>query len=260
MIQPADTPYTKMTDEQSVVTYKGASEEDRSILLEVVWRRYYPRLENVALRLTNGDYALAEDITQEAFISAMRSFENFEGNSKIMTWLREIVVNAVRDELRRKKRKEVQSLDELAERGDRVFDERADQDDGIYDLVGPEKLYELIDLLPQKLKETTLLCMDIGVHRQVAEMMGCPAGTVKSRMHRARLMIAAMHYADELSIGMNPPFRGFPNPREYTYAHSERYAGSTQNLLRRNDLELFEYLTATRDIGGLFPKYLGRCR
>ena len=66
-----------------------------------------------------GDRALAEDTVQDAFISAFRGLDKFEGRSSLKTWLHRIIVNAALTKLRQSKRRAEQSVDEYQPEFDR---------------------------------------------------------------------------------------------------------------------------------------------
>lgn len=71
---------------------------------EQVYRAYFGDVHRYALRLTQGDSALADDITSDAFMKAMRSIHTFRGECALGTWLRRIARNCYLDHLRRHRR------------------------------------------------------------------------------------------------------------------------------------------------------------
>ncbi|MBM3123400.1 MAG: sigma-70 family RNA polymerase sigma factor [Chloroflexi bacterium] len=151
------------------------------------------RAYNVALRIL-GDGEAAADATQEAFISAYRNLRSYRGGS-FRAWLLRIVTNACYDELRRRKRRPATSLEELApetEDGEPEVEAwlatRAD---------GPERLSErgelvaaiqdCLDRLPDEFRIVAVLADVQGCgYDEVAQAIGKPLGTVKSRLARAR--------------------------------------------------------------------------
>jgi RNA polymerase sigma-70 factor (ECF subfamily) len=151
------------------------------------------RAYNVALRVL-GDGAAAADATQEAFISAYRSLRSYRGGS-FRAWLLRIVTNACYDELRRRKRRPATSLEDLApetEDGEPEVEAwLATQADG------PERLSErtelvaaiqdCLDRLPDEFRVVAVLADVQGCgYDEVAQAIGKPLGTVKSRLARAR--------------------------------------------------------------------------
>lgn len=151
------------------------------------------RAYNVALRVL-GDGEAAADATQEAFISAYRNLRSYRGGS-FRAWLLRIVTNACYDELRRRKRRPTTSLEDLApetEDGEPEVEAwlatRAD---------GPERLSEraelvgaiqdCLDRLPDEFRIVAVLADVQGCgYDEVAQAIGKPLGTVKSRLARAR--------------------------------------------------------------------------
>jgi len=145
---------------------------------------------NVALRVM-GEEAAAADATQEAFISAYRSLRGYRGGS-FRSWLLRIVTNACYDELRRRKRRPAVSLEALVE------DSEVEGSIGSTNPAdNPEtaaQRHELIDAIQDCLKrlapEFRIVAVLVDVqgldYDEVAQSIGKPLGTVKSRLARAR--------------------------------------------------------------------------
>ncbi len=142
---------------------------------------------NVALRIM-GDEAAAADATQEAFISAYKGLKRYRGGS-FRSWLLRIVTNACYDELRRRKRRPAVSLDELEEQeapmpvaspgeGPEAAAQRSELIRAIEDC--------LLGLDPEFRAVAVLVDVQGFDYREVAETIGKPLGTVKSRLARAR--------------------------------------------------------------------------
>lgn len=170
---------------------------DRSIparqSFELLLRTHKHRIYNYVCRLTN-DSPDAEDITQEVFVRAYQAMEAFRHDSAVETWLYRIATNLVIDRFRRKKRGPAWlSLD--AEDGDQAM-EFPNQDR----LGDPAARLELEDLqlqvqraiqsLPPRFRAVVLLHDMEGLPQQeVAAVVGCPVGTVKSRLFHARSLL-----------------------------------------------------------------------
>ncbi len=142
---------------------------------------------NVALRIM-GDEASAADATQEAFISAYRGLKRYRGGS-FRAWLLRIVTNACYDELRRRKRRPAVSLEEMAEQegalpvaspggGPEAAAQRTELVRAIEDC--------LLGLSPEFRTVAVLVDVQGFDYQEVAETIGKPLGTVKSRLARAR--------------------------------------------------------------------------
>ena len=168
---------------------KDAQHGDVHAFNELVLR-YQQQIYNLAYRFL-GDEAEASDATQEAFWSAYRHLGSFHGG-QFIHWLLRITRNACIDELRRRKRQPAISLDsEIAtEHGPIEFDLPTGAD-------GPEQIVlrrELADLLQRGIntlpidQRLTLVLSDVqGLpYAEIAKITRSKAGTVKSRLNRAR--------------------------------------------------------------------------
>lgn len=177
-----------MMDEESLIA--AAQRGDLSAFNELVLA-YQDRVYNLAYRIM-GDPASASDATQEAFISAYQHIDGFRGKypSSFKSWLMRIVSNACYDELRRRKRRPVTSLEDFA------VDEEANPA-LVSEIEGPEKYAEReemaqtiqagIEALPSEQRITLVLSDVQGFsYQEIAETTDVPLGTVKSRLARAR--------------------------------------------------------------------------
>ena len=141
---------------------------------------------NVAVRLV-GDGETAADVTQDAFLSAYRHLDQFKGGS-FRSWLLRIVTNASYDVLRARRRRDVQSLDQLTE--ETSFDV-ADPGDLPESLSLRHELFTVIEeglrTLPIDQRAVVVLCDVHGLsYDEVAAALSTNLGTVKSRLSRAR--------------------------------------------------------------------------
>lgn len=160
-----------------------------------IMRLHADRIYNYVRRMV-GNPQDAEDITQEVFIRAYQGLSQFDGRSSLSTWLFRIATNLCIDHKRRQSRR-VQTIpyhhDEAdEEEGDWEFPDTA-QPSALEQLLTKE-LQEVveraIEALSPKLK-TVLLLYDVeGLsYEQIAEALGIPTGTVKSRLFAAREQI-----------------------------------------------------------------------
>jgi len=154
------------------------------------------RMLSVARRFLRSEED-ARDAVQEAFISAFRSVDRFEGGSRLSTWLHRIVVNAALMKLRTRRRKPEQSIDELLpnflEDGHLAQPASPWRRDALSGLERQEiraLVEEKIDALPEN-HRNVLLLRDIEEldTQETAELMGISEGAVKTRLHRARLAL-----------------------------------------------------------------------
>jgi RNA polymerase sigma-70 factor (ECF subfamily) len=181
--------------------------DDRLIITEVLKghaeafgelvHRYQDRLYNLALRVV-GNPDDAADVVQETFLSAYQSLKSFKGDSEIYTWLYRIAFNA--SITARRKKRSVVSLDATRRQGD--SDLNLDPIDTSVD-VRPEAALErsedeiAVATAMAKLSEehrTVLTLKDIeGLkYEEIAEIIGTAIGTVRSRLHRARLELRSL--------------------------------------------------------------------
>ncbi|MGI5920739.1 MAG: RNA polymerase sigma factor [Syntrophomonadaceae bacterium] len=155
--------------------------------------RYQNKVYALAFRYM-GNEDDAYDMAQESFIKAYRSLRSFKGDSNFGTWIYRITTNVCLDELRRRKRRLLPlSLDEpLATKdGDTVDKEVADPNptaDVIYER--KETSQYIHNILSQiKIEHRAVIVlrdmMDL-TYEEIAEILNCSVGTVKSRLSRAR--------------------------------------------------------------------------
>jgi RNA polymerase sigma-70 factor (ECF subfamily) len=150
--------------------------------------RHQVALYSLALRYV-ADPQLAEDVTQEAFISAWRGIGGFKGGS-FRAWLCRIAINEARDHHRRNSRRPSSSLDALLEAGT-IGGLEADRSAGPEELALSSEALRSVERRLQQLPEAqrlVLLLSDVhGLkYDELAEALGLPLGTVKSRLYRAR--------------------------------------------------------------------------
>jgi RNA polymerase sigma-70 factor (ECF subfamily) len=164
----------------------------------VLFTRHRDRLWAVALR-TAGNPEDAADALQEAMISAFRRAADFRGDALVTTWLHRIVVNACLDRLRRNKVRAAQplpdDLDEYAGRGAVLAaqDEHADPEaQALQSDRRGAVLAALERLSPEQKAAVVLVDVEGYPVEEVARMLDCPTGTVKSRCARGRARLAAL--------------------------------------------------------------------
>ena len=139
-----------------------------------------------------GDVQDADDAVQEAFIKAYRHFHLFRGNS-FRNWLLTIVKNTSIDEIRRRKRRQIVSLDSGREEDEPLVEESRffafpTTPEQTYEQVEQSrKIRKAISGLPEE-QQAAVILVDIQgyPYEEAAEIMGVPLGTVKSRLSRAR--------------------------------------------------------------------------
>ena len=163
---------------------------------EELFHRSQRRAFNLAYRLT-GNSADAEDVTQDAFVRAWRNFDSYDASRSFEGWLFRIITNRVIDLRRRQKRVPMYSLDTPIhgdEDGQPLAHEfAAPNSDPEQIVVGPvmeERLQVALASLPTDYRNAILLCdVEQRSYQEIAEVMRCAIGTVRSRIHRARVML-----------------------------------------------------------------------
>jgi len=153
--------------------------------------KYRERLFGVIYNLTSNREDTA-DLTQDAFIKAFQSINRFQGNCSFFTWLYRIAVNATLSHLRKNRLRSFFSLEKIQEDGanseilEQLTDKRgADRDTYLKEL--QEKLNEALQKLSIPHRTViTLFEIDDLSHSEIAEVMGCSEGTVRSRLHYAK--------------------------------------------------------------------------
>jgi len=150
----------------------------------VLVARHRDRAWSVALR-TLGDPTEAADAVQDAFLSAFRSAGSFRSEAKFSTWLHRIVVNACLDRMRRARVRPAVPLDDAT--AARIADP--------YDAFAASDLSaEIAQALAHIGEDQRIAIVLVDVHgmaiEEAADVLGVPAGTVKSRCHRGRAALA----------------------------------------------------------------------
>jgi RNA polymerase sigma-70 factor (ECF subfamily) len=147
----------------------------------IILRMYETPVYNYVLRLTNGEKALAEDLTQEVFLRVFQGLPRFSLRCKFTTWLFQVTKNRVLDELRAKERRplapvcidDVPPLEALELPAERVEEIDA--------------LWRAIDGLPVDLKMALLLRDVVGLsYNEIADSLEITLATVKWRIFKAR--------------------------------------------------------------------------
>ncbi|MEV7085500.1 sigma-70 family RNA polymerase sigma factor [Streptomyces sp. NPDC093085] len=130
----------------------------------------------------SGDPQTAHDLTQDTFARALGSLHRFEGRASARTWLLSIARRAVADSLRR-----AAVRPRIADCVDwRTAQERA-QPRGLPGFEDGVALLDLLEALPEERREAFVLTQVVGLsYEEAAGFVGCPVGTVRSRVSRAR--------------------------------------------------------------------------
>jgi RNA polymerase sigma-70 factor (ECF subfamily) len=156
--------------------------------------QYAPQLYSAALRMTRRP-ADAEDLVQETFLKAYRSFGTFEEGSNLRAWLYRILTNTYINMYRAKQRRPQES--DLGDVEDLYLYRRIGSieaaaasrsaEDQLFDLFTDDEVKDALESLPENFRLPVLLADVQGFsYKEIAEMLDIPIGTVMSRLHRGR--------------------------------------------------------------------------
>src|SRR5579863_8892123 len=177
------------------VLVKRARQGDLGAYDELV-RRYQERIYATVYHMTS-NHEDANDLAQEAFIKAFQALKSFKGGSSFYTWVYRIAVNKTINFLKQRKNRVQMSLNDL--------DFNAEHDPDLVALIsdktptrdaGLAELQEKLNDAMQKLSEYHRLVVTMhdvqGMsHEEIAKVMGCNVGTVRSRLFYARQQLQA---------------------------------------------------------------------
>lgn len=158
--------------------------------LELLIEDAYPRILRAALVLTD-HRCEAEDLAQETFFQAIRSWPRLAGEAKTETWLYAILLNVHRKRLRWNRRRWRRWLTWF-ERSPRPAAERA-ASWRVEQVEWEESLWNAVKRLPPPQQHAVVLRYSEGLsYEQIADTLRCPVGTAKSRIHHAIATLRAM--------------------------------------------------------------------
>src|ERR1041385_7127398 len=168
-----------LTQPDLAVLRKAQRGDERAFAIIV--RTYETPVYNYVLRLTNGDKALAEDLTQEVFLRVFQGLPKFSLRCKFTTWLFQVTKNRVLDELRAVERRPraLVALDDIAPL--EVLDAPVER------LEEMDSLWRAVEGLTVDLKMALLLRDVVGLsYTEIADSLEITLATVKWRIYKAR--------------------------------------------------------------------------
>jgi RNA polymerase sigma-70 factor (ECF subfamily) len=153
-------------------------------------RRFQSRVYGLALTMLR-DPGLADDVAQETFLRAYRALGNFRGDAQFYTWLHRIAVNTAKNHLVSSNRRpptddiEIEDAEQYAS-GLRLRDNDTPERELMRQQL-EQTVMRAVEALPDELRVAiTLREVDGLSYEEIATKMGCPIGTVRSRIFRAR--------------------------------------------------------------------------
>src|SRR6188474_3097494 len=196
---PPAPPTKPQLEERALV--KKAQAGDLSAYDDLV-RRYQERIYATIYHMTS-NHEDANDLAQDTFIKAFQALKSFKGGSSFYTWVYRIAVNKTINFIKQRKNRVHMSLDDL--------DFNAEHDPDLMALISDKtprreinltELQEKLNEAMQKLSESHRLVVTLhdvqGLsHEEIAKIMGCNIGTVRSRLFYARQQLQA-HLSDYL--------------------------------------------------------------
>jgi RNA polymerase sigma-70 factor (ECF subfamily) len=174
-------------------------------------RAYERRVLTLVARML-GNSADAEEIAQEVFVQVFKAIDTFRGDSKLSTWIYRIAINLCKNRVKYLKVRHAGEQDEIGEveeRGALVGERRAnvaamERPDEMMSGMQVEQIVQAAILELEPTFRECLILRDVEElsYEQIEEITGLPIGTVKSRIHRARMQLRA---AVERELGERIP-------------------------------------------------------
>ncbi|HHW32327.1 MAG TPA: sigma-70 family RNA polymerase sigma factor [Clostridiaceae bacterium] len=167
------------------------------VAFEELIEKHQKKVFNLALRML-GNHEDAYDIAQEVFIKVYKAIKNFKEESSFSTWIYRIATNTCLDELRRRKNKNIVYIDEDIKSEDSDMKRQLEDSGPTPDLITEKKeikriIYNAIEKLPDQHKSALILRDIQGFsYEEIARILECPEGTVKSRINRGRKTLKEM--------------------------------------------------------------------
>lgn len=147
-----------------------------------IYKLYAKAMYNVAMRMLANKMD-AEDVMQEAFVSAFRKIDTYRQEASFGAWLRKIVINHCINFMQRK-RSFFENLDES------LADDAANDEENENYAFPPELIHESVKLLPEGSRVVLNLHLFEGYkHREIAQMLGISESTSKSQYQRAKILL-----------------------------------------------------------------------
>ncbi len=185
------------TDSDFLLVQRTVAGDQRAFELLVI--KYQRRIERLIARMVR-DVDLVEDIAQETFIRAYRALPNFRGEAQFYTWLYRIAVNTAKKALMELKRDPLvfENMMATSDDEDETYRPRSEQTNSETPemVLAAKEIADVVNAamqsLPEELRQAlTLREIDGWTYEDIAAMMNCPIGTVRSRIFRAREAVSA---------------------------------------------------------------------
>lgn len=192
-------------DQKKKINNNGINKKDEEFRKEAL--PHIDALYNFALQLTQ-DSDDAEDLLQETYIKAYRFWDKFEKGTNCKAWLFRIMknsfINFYRKNLRSPEKFDYEEIENIYENIKSNDQNPHNFETEVIDKIFNDEVIEAIKSLPGEFRTVLLLCDVEGLsYEEIADFLDCPIGTVRSRLHRARKMLAVRLYDYAKSKGYN---------------------------------------------------------
>ncbi|HEX5698011.1 MAG TPA: RNA polymerase sigma factor RpoE [Rhodoferax sp.] len=190
-------PEPQQGNSDAMLVERARAGDQRAFELLVI--KYQRRIERLIGRMVR-DVDLVEDIAQETFIRAYRALHQFRGDAQFYTWLYRIAVNTAKRFLLKLKNDPAvfQGALQSNHEEDETFQRKSEPstDETPESVLAAKEIGQAVnaalDALPNDLKQALTLREIEGLsYEEIAEVMNCPLGTVRSRIFRAREAVSA---------------------------------------------------------------------
>jgi RNA polymerase sigma-70 factor (ECF subfamily) len=170
---------------------------DEEAFNEIV-RSYSDRVYNLVLRLV-GSPSEAEDIAQEVFVTVFKSIESYRGEAKLSTWILRIAANHSKNRIKYLSRRRTSGQElrdgsdatEMADEGKAPAQSHFAAPDVMYEAAETERIMQAAIAQLEEEQRLLVVLRDVEElsYDEIVEITGLPEGTVKSRLHRARMAL-----------------------------------------------------------------------
>jgi RNA polymerase sigma-70 factor (ECF subfamily) len=172
-----------LSDEELVAATQGGD----TAAFDTLVRRWDKKIQGAIYRVMGSDEE-ARELSQEAFFKAYRALDGFERRARFSSWLYQIAINLCRDRMRRRKTHRLLSLEDLPQpesAGRLVVSERSVAD-AVEERDLARLVAEAVASLPEEQREVIVLKeYEELTFAEIAEVLGLPVSTVKTRLYRA---------------------------------------------------------------------------
>jgi len=171
---------------------------------ETLYDLHKRRVYSLCLRMT-ANAAMAEDLTQEAFLQLFRKIGTFRGESAFSTWLHRMAVNVVLMQLRKKGLPLTPLDDTMPTQEDSPKKEPGGEDLRLAGSIDRLRLEDAVGALPPGYRTVFVLHDVEGYeHNEIAEMVGCSIGNSKSQLHKARMKLRELLHENRAEKATRP--------------------------------------------------------